>query len=371
MSKVTEMHRRAMELAERATLAKLRGEVNTVSTLIREAFEEERRAAMQVVDEFELEPTRSVLYRSAASLAIECGENREAEKLIGTALSGNPPEEIAKELRDLLEQVYFNRHLSLRGITLQPNEFQVSLAGKLVGFGITHSEEFIERVRDIETLIYRTAERKRGLPFRERGRRKGGLQKEIELYVSVPRAASFAVSLRIGSSPQLNLPGMDFAQDVVDEIFGCLELFSSSDVKPLQEKIKDPAYYRNFIALSRKIAPDGREIRSVGFTATRGGQERKVILSIPCEKTPSIELGESELVKERVHVRGTLLFADARKEGEGKIQLIDDKGSIYKVHVPTGMMSDIVRPMWEYEVLVTGTKERDVIMLETIERVGD
>jgi len=56
-----------------------------------------------------LEPTRSVLHRSAAALAWQCGEYREAERLITTALSGAPPEVIADELRDLLLRVYFEQ----------------------------------------------------------------------------------------------------------------------------------------------------------------------------------------------------------------------------------------------------------------------
>ena len=90
----------------------------------------------------EFEPTRSVLHRSAASLALECDEIREAERLIGRALSGNPPDEIAEELRDLLEDVYFLRHLSLRGIVLQPDEFQLSLEGDAIGFGIAPTNYF-------------------------------------------------------------------------------------------------------------------------------------------------------------------------------------------------------------------------------------
>jgi hypothetical protein len=43
-----------------------------------------------------------VLHRSAASLAVECFQLREAERLIGRALAGNPPPDIADELRDLL-----------------------------------------------------------------------------------------------------------------------------------------------------------------------------------------------------------------------------------------------------------------------------
>ena len=51
-----------------------------------------------------------MLHRSAATLAVECGELRYAERLIGRALAGNPPEDIADELRDLLlEEVYSRR----------------------------------------------------------------------------------------------------------------------------------------------------------------------------------------------------------------------------------------------------------------------
>ena len=44
---------------------------------------------------FDFEPIRSVLHRSAAMLAVECSQLREAERLIGRALSGNPPDDIA------------------------------------------------------------------------------------------------------------------------------------------------------------------------------------------------------------------------------------------------------------------------------------
>ncbi len=55
------------------------------------AFAQERAAADLVANLFDLEPTRSILHRSAAVLAVECSERREAERLIGRALAGNPP----------------------------------------------------------------------------------------------------------------------------------------------------------------------------------------------------------------------------------------------------------------------------------------
>jgi hypothetical protein len=51
-----------------------------------------------------------LLHRSAALLAIDCAELREAERLIARVLAGNPPDDIANELRDLLlEEVYSQR----------------------------------------------------------------------------------------------------------------------------------------------------------------------------------------------------------------------------------------------------------------------
>jgi len=64
-----------------------------------------------------LEPTRSVLHRSAATLALECGALCDPERLIAVALSGDPPAEIAEELRDLLEPVYFGSKKGRRRLT--------------------------------------------------------------------------------------------------------------------------------------------------------------------------------------------------------------------------------------------------------------
>ena len=107
MNEVKDFHREAMRLVDEAESARRNGNVSIVRERLREAFDHERRAADLIAGDLSQEPTRSVLHRSAASLALECGALREAERLIATALSGDPPDEIAEELRDLLERVYF------------------------------------------------------------------------------------------------------------------------------------------------------------------------------------------------------------------------------------------------------------------------
>jgi hypothetical protein len=101
---INALHDQAMDYAGQALLARQRGDHPDAERLFQLAFELERRAATPLINST-LEPSRSIILRSAASLALDCGEIREAERLIAIALSGDPPDTIAAELRKLLMQV--------------------------------------------------------------------------------------------------------------------------------------------------------------------------------------------------------------------------------------------------------------------------
>ena len=108
MKDIRMLHNEAMDLALRGDIAaKDSGPTSDESiALYTEAFEKEREAALLADFMQNPEPGLSILYRSTASLAIQCGRYREAEQLIAKALSGNPTEEIARELRQLLQNIY-------------------------------------------------------------------------------------------------------------------------------------------------------------------------------------------------------------------------------------------------------------------------
>ncbi len=118
MSNIQEKHTAAMDLAEAAFLAKLKGDSERALQLTRQAFESEQAAAALIANQLDAEPTRSVLHRSAATLAVNCGELQAAERLIATALSGNPPTEIAEELKDLFIQINLRPYLQRHGISV-------------------------------------------------------------------------------------------------------------------------------------------------------------------------------------------------------------------------------------------------------------
>ena len=93
-----------MEFADQSLVARRYGEREKYLHFTRLALEKEAAAADLMVDE-DIEPTRSVLHRSAATLAWRCEEYDRAKLLIFRGLDGNPPPEIAWELNDLLATV--------------------------------------------------------------------------------------------------------------------------------------------------------------------------------------------------------------------------------------------------------------------------
>jgi hypothetical protein len=372
MKQIEALHRAAMAKLDEAFLLRVQGQLDAARASLRGAFEEERRAALAT--KASVEPTRSVLLRSAASIAFDLGELREAERLVAIALSGDPPPEIAEELRDLLESVNLGRHLVVRGVQLQPAEFQVSMTGDAVGFGVARSGPFVRRMQSLETLSFRTAERILERPYRDAGRRGKAMNEELEVYLSVPRAASFAISFRLGSSPQLQLPGSpNLAEAVVDEMLSLFGLFDANDSTALAKRIPDPAYLRNFVGLVKTIAPDGRAIRTVGFTAIRHGEARSVQLksvpptelSLPLETLPPPLTIPKE--QSKVTVLGELRYADDLREGHSSIRLkVSGRRRQYRVLVPEGMMADIVGPIpWGSQVRVTGMQREDGVILLT------
>lgn len=372
---IEKLHLDAMNFAEEAYIASLKGDKQRFLELSKRAYEHEVVAADALFTKFELEPSRSVLYRSAASLAIDVGQFRDAERLISAGLAGNPPEEIADELRDMWEQVNFRRHLDLRGVTLDRDEFQFSIIGNSVGFGISLSDPFIERVQVFEKILYRTAERKLGRTFREKGKLPKLIADNYPVYITIPRAASFAVSFKIGHPSEqldLDLPNVNTSAEIIDEVVSCFELLNQNDDDLLKSSFKDEAYYNNFIGLAKQLAPDGKDVTQVGFTLIRGTQERRVPVTRIQKNMPSVTVKDINLKDsgERVRVKGVFLFADSM--GTKKtIKLKDEIGNKYDVRVPPGMMGDIVKPLFEDTVVVEGLRKKSLIELENIWKAED
>ena len=82
MKEIEALHNQAMDLAEKAIILKIRKKIDESIDVFTKAFLLEKEAAMLLKDSYEFEPSRSIMYRSAASLALNARLFRDAEKMI-------------------------------------------------------------------------------------------------------------------------------------------------------------------------------------------------------------------------------------------------------------------------------------------------
>lgn len=96
MSAVNVFHNDAMDYAEMAFLAERKGEDDNATRFFVEALRYEKRAIEAMADfgQADMQPSYSVLCRSAAELALKCGRFATADSLCRRGLSaeGCPPE---------------------------------------------------------------------------------------------------------------------------------------------------------------------------------------------------------------------------------------------------------------------------------------
>ena len=109
---VNALHWGAMNSMDNALLARRELDFDAALKHFQNAFRMESQAA-KIVSYMDIEPTRSVLHRSAATLALDCGNVAEAERLVAVALEGTPPREIEIELNELSEKIAeYKQHLA-------------------------------------------------------------------------------------------------------------------------------------------------------------------------------------------------------------------------------------------------------------------
>ena len=116
-TEILELHQKAMFFAQDALVAKHKGEKDKAQSLYQKAFDIERDVAMSFVNS-DNEPMRSVMFRSAASLALNCGLDREAEIMVSYGLIGTPPADVHQELLKLLDDVKVQRQEKENTLTI-------------------------------------------------------------------------------------------------------------------------------------------------------------------------------------------------------------------------------------------------------------
>ena len=364
-----------MDFASRAFVARDFGEHEEFLSLAKLALDKEDEAASLVAGP-DVEPTRSVLHRSAAALAYHCKEYRKSEILISTALAGNPPEEIANELRSLSEKVIAAMKLDVPDTRMKEQQLQYVMDGPLVSRGRAPANFVHSRVASLEKIIQRATLWLRGEAFPSRI--PAQIEDDCRLFLLNYSPGSFIVELAIGRD--LAVPGMSSFSDVLGKISENIELLNNGEYNELVRVFDDLHYCHNFVQLVKKISPDGKEVSSVALRMQVGGTNRSVSLNrrqsdLYVSELPPIPQSQPEwtLGDEPETVSGRLHYADARKTSE--IRLIGEK-RIWIIDVPPGMMHDVVQEHFGKMVEITGRPvikkiKTQRLLLDDIKSIGE
>jgi hypothetical protein len=375
-----ELHENAMFLYEESLAAKAKGNEKERFSLLEKALKLEKEAAFSLKERYDLEPTRSKLFASCATMAYQLSDYRESEKLVAYALSGNPHIDVLEELRDLFDKVNFHRHLTNHGIELSDNEFRFTLgSGNEIMKGYARGDEVKSRIDGIESLYSRTVQRMNNKPYQSKGRFSDEEAKIMQLYYATPQAASFAITFIVPKPRQMSLfEDSNSVQKYVDEMIQCIDFVNQGKMKELREKIPDESYLQSFIINARKIAPDGSNVKEVGFTVHRNNIEEmhpfskvqsEILMIESVSEIITENKKEEDKKREQTFVTGVLLASDTTKKSVVVVETIygyTKKGKAkkpkqikHKITFVTEAQKELVRDHYEDDVTVQVWKYSD------------
>lgn len=128
LEKAKIIHDKAMLLSQEADMAKIGGNESQAQLLYKQSFDLEKQVANAYSERFDKEPIRSMMYSSAASLAMLCHLYEEADLLIEQGLSNSTPPDMVEELNELkaLVQQHKMQHIAQLSNIEQEQPFWIS-----------------------------------------------------------------------------------------------------------------------------------------------------------------------------------------------------------------------------------------------------
>jgi len=164
----------------------------------------------------------------------------------------------------------------------------------------------------------------------------------------------------------LLLPGFVGVQEVVDDFMASIDDFNAGESESLKNRFESDAYFNNFRALAKKLAPDGQKINNVGFTSIRGEDRKEVSLSHPPQGIIDNQTDDPRTER----IIGEIHKADEIKRGSPIFGVLDEHGTAHTISVPAGLLNDIVKPFWGERVQViairTSAKKLELVDIEPV-----
>lgn len=357
MTTVRELHDRAMAEMDAMFALRAMGQDDAALAAAARAFEAERAAVELAFEKSVSAATKFALVKSAAALANDAQLYDVGQDLVMRAMIDPALRDARAALYEHLDLLRTHEHLQLKGIVLSPTEVQVSIAGPEVAPGFAPSDEIHDRIELLHSLAARQAMRLDRQPFEASERKVRRYRREYQPWQSIPRAASFAVTLRFGVHKQIELLPDDIEaraqpERVIQEVANIAEIFAREGARAL-EKLMEPAYARHAATMFRQLSP-AESVNTVGLTVVTG--ERVKMIPLPRRRDEGEPLSMPDVMRRDLNappivvVEGVLDRADASKAQQLTATIHPDAGASFKFYYDEAAHGDVVRMYWRRRV---------------------
>lgn len=256
-----EHHSQSERYASDAEIACHQHEIERAQELYTKAAEAERNAL------FSLDTSKVRTYGISAvslvSLYFKAARLDEAETMAHRLLATEYLPDFARaQLRNLLQSVWSESVRERANGHFAPGQVMVAIKGGEVVEGGAPLDLIVDKVKTVQSLLYRTTELMKEWPHRKRGGPKREIQESCRpwLFQAVPGSYQFAVAVEEPQQPELGLleDPKPRPKEIADKLLDILEASAESPEGTLSEVVQEADYRETFLKLTRSLAPTGK-----------------------------------------------------------------------------------------------------------------
>lgn len=352
-------HRIAERAASEAALRLVDNDRSGAERLYKRAAMAEEKALAA------LEPSKlrtiGITVVSAAAMWYKARAYDRAEALATRWLAtDNLPEFARAELRILLQRAWIDSAQATSGIDFLPEDVIFGVKGGAVVYGGAPLELVVDKVTEVRSIYWRTAEMKSQLPLRKHGLPTPEIQQLCEpwLFQVPPGSYQFAVRIREPAQTTLFPDARPRAAEVSQTFLAILRSVAGGEPEEtLPAVVPDPAYRDAFLKLARNLAPTGERY---GQLEIRSGQDssaeslvlvprhREIINAVLRKSRPRRKKDVSKTVRS---IEGVLRALDLDRDWL-EVAVGNGDGKHVRITKTDEALDDVVGPMVNRRVVV-------------------
>lgn len=368
MTSSVDQHRLAEELAAAASSAELEGDTVEAARLLRHAAELEAEAYARIPEA--RAKTRAIVATNAVAFLRRAGAHDEAGALARRYLAQPELPRFAEQylLESILDSVQ-RREAEALEVEISPPYGIALRGGGVRAGGLVPLDLVLLKLDQFRGYALRVGEWVASEPFRRRGPVSDAISRLVVPTISPATIGSYRFNVHIQSVPA-QLQAFDettsiTASTVGVQFFDIIQAVADKGPSALDQRVADAEYRDAFLRQVRTLAPSGGRLDEIEVSAPGG--RRSALLVPDLKKAIQRHIDASRPRSEREAVRSGVLRAIDLDNGR---LVLREAGVEQHCRIEAGMLDDVVGPLVNHRVTVTGVWRRNAFYISDIDEAA-